>query len=250
MVLNMSCSFKKPEDSKNQAPSEKDQLSINSGLDSDGDGILDSLEIQVGSDPFIADIPNFEGDFFQEMKVHLELYNRANKTIEKIGWAIKDGRIKLSWEKDERRSLWGGLYMESILKNYAVNSDFKKNNFKFHDYNEGLFSNSSPVFYEDTLFSISNQLINYLRSGHSINRVEVLIKNKFKINYKKYAFYKNPVFDIYYKSKKREGLIFIESKRIDGTYSFNEDNEIFLQFDNSDEAIINDAILSEFLYNR
>lgn len=244
LALITSCSFKK-EEKKDR--SSKDQLRTDitqDTTDSDGDGVTDQDELKASTDPFIADVPTFQGEFFKELKVNIELYNKISKGYENIKWVIKDGKTKLSWEAEEMPSPHGSLYMETLLKNYATNVSFKKNNFRFFDYNEGIFSYSSPNLFEDTLFSISNQLIGLSRQGYQINRAEAVILSKFQITSKKYQSFRNPVFDIYYKSKNREGLIFIESKRIDGTYSFNEDNDVYIHFESTDPQIINEALLS------
>ena len=243
ILLFSSCSFKPENIEKKEKERKQSEVQAQS-LDSDGDGVSDQEETKSGSDLFIADIPSFEGDLFSEMKVRVHFYNKTTKSVVPISWVIKDEKIKLSWEEEERRSSPGRPYMDALLKNYATGVDFKKNNFKFFDYNEGVFSHSSPVIYEDSLFSISEKTLSLQREGFELNRGEATIRSQFKINSKKFTSFRNPVFDIYYKSKNREGLIFIESKRIDGTYSFNEENEVYVVFETFDQKIINDTFLS------
>ena len=48
----------------------KDPISSES-LDSDGDGVNDQDELSTGSDPMIADVPIFSGNFFEEMEVKI-----------------------------------------------------------------------------------------------------------------------------------------------------------------------------------
>jgi hypothetical protein len=243
ILLLSACSFR-PENKDLQSKEREQSQYRASSLDSDGDGVSDVDENQSGADAFIADIPTFEGDFFDEMKVKVDFYNKSTQTYQSIDWGINDEKIKFSWEEEERKSPPGGPYMDALLKGYATGVDFKKNNFKFFDYNEGVFSYSSPILFEDSLYSISSKLLSLQRLGFEINRAEAVIRSKFKIASKKFVSFRNPVFDVYYKSKNREGLVFIESKRIDGTYSFNEDNEIFIQFENFDSKIINEGLLS------
>jgi hypothetical protein len=241
LLLSISCSFKKKEDK----PNPKSMSTLKADLlDSDGDGTNDEDEVLEGSDPFIANVPVFTGDFFEEMEVKLELYNKSTNGYDSLDWLTQNGKTKFSWESQERLTEDGGLYMETVLKSYAANSNFKKNNFKFFDYNEGIFSYSSPLFFEEGLFSISDKLLAFQRLGYGINRAEVRVLSMFQITDKNLVSFRNPVFDIYYKSKDREGLIFIESKEIDGTYSFNEENKINIQFESFDPKIINEALLS------
>ena len=243
LLVLSSCSFKKKNDA-NTSQTKNQIESQTTESDSDGDGVTDADEITRGSDPFLADIPTFSGDFFEEMEVKLELYNKLNNGYVSIDWKTIDGKTKFSWEEEDRISASGGLYMETLLKSYAGNFNFKKNNFKFYDYNEGIFSYSSPVFFEDSLFSISDKLLSLQRKGYEINRAEATILSAFQINSKKYVSFRNPVFDIYYKSRNHEGLIFIESKRIDGTYSFNEENKVNIHFESFDSKIIDESLLS------
>jgi hypothetical protein len=242
-IILSSCSFKKNNDDvKTKTPSKNPLQSV--FVDSDGDGVTDQDEASQGSDPFIADIPTFSGDFFEEMSVKLEVYNKLHGGYDTIEWKTKDAKTKNSWEEIERVSEKGGLYMEALMKNYAAINGFQKNNFKFYDYNEGIFSYSSPLMFEDDLFSISEKLLSFQRNGFEINRAEVTVLSQFQITSKKYVSFRNPVFDIYYKSINRDGLIFVESKRIDGTYSFNEENKINIHFESYDPKIINEGLLS------
>jgi hypothetical protein len=87
-------------------------------------------------------------------------------------------------------------------------------------------------------------LLELEREGYTINRGDVVILSKFTITSNIYKHFRNPVFDIYYKSKKREGLVFVESKKIDGTYSFNEENKVYISFESFDQSIIDEALIS------
>lgn len=248
LILIISCSFKKESDSPPpSSKSEAKPIVVTSEelfLDSDGDSITDAEEVKQGSDPFLADIPVFEGTLFEEMKVSIELHNKVSGLYDTLKWEIKGGRIKLSWIKDDEPAPREGLYMETLLKNYAFNNGFKKNDFRFFNFNEGVFSFASPVLFENTLFSISDKLVGLQKQGFAISRAEVLILSQFKLSSGHYQFFRNPVFDVYYKSRNKEGLIFIESKRIDGTYNFNEENQVYVGFESFDENIINDALIS------
>jgi hypothetical protein len=243
IIFLSSCSFK-PQEKKDAAKEAvKSPHEVAQG-DTDGDGTLDIKEVEDGSDPFIADIPTFEGAFFDGMNVRINFYNRKSSLNESLNWIIKNDKIKLSWEEEEKEVLPGSLYMDSLLKSYAASSDFKKNNFKFFDYNEGIYSHSSPILSTPTLLSISSKILSLQKQGFEIERAEAIIRSVFKINSNKYTHFKNPVFDLYYKSLDREGLIFIESKHLDGTYAFNEENEINISFENFDASIINEGLLS------
>ncbi len=245
LTLLLACSFQPDSKNKYNPPQgEKATPAQSSNLDSDGDGETDSEEEKAGSDKFVADIPSFEGGLFDEMKLKVDLYNKSDRSTVSFEINIKDNKIRNSWEEIEQNSSQGGIYMESLLKSYATANSFKKNNFKFYDYNDGILSYSSPILYEDSLYLISKELLKYYRSGFELIRATAIIGNKFRINSKKHISYRNPVFDVYYKSKDREGLIFIESKKIDGTYNFNDENKINLHFESFDPKIINEAFLS------
>lgn len=243
MILFIGCA-KKGEPNREKTDTRSTSPIEVSTEDSDGDGVLDVIEVKDGSDPMIADVPTFSGDFFKEMTVTLELYNKGSSAYSGLSWAVKNNKIKTSWSDKELDAPAGSLYHERLLKNYAANTQYKKNSFSFMDYNEGVFSHSSPSLYEDSIFEISKAILGSQKNGFTVNRAEVLMLANLTVKSKKFKFLRDPIFDIYYKSRLREGLIFIESKKIDGTYSFNEQNLVYLNFDTNNEKIIYDAILN------
>jgi len=238
----ISCSFKPQDPQPTQGKSDENQVHLL--MDSDGDGVSDKEELENGSNPYIAEIPHFEGELFNEMSVEVEFYNKTSRDTKTIDWKISDGKVASSDKDISGETLAGSPYMDTLLRNYASSVDFKKSEFKFYDYNEGIFSYSSPILPEETILTISDKTLFLVKNGYDIHRSVLLIKSKFKIKSTKYTHLRNISFDFFYKSKNRDGLIYIETKKIDGTYSFNEENEIFIHFENFNPKIINEAILS------
>ncbi len=212
--------------------------------DSDGDLTTDSEEVTKGSDPYVAEAPEFTGDFFNEYKLDLEFYNKATGATDFLTWNVKESKVTFPWDKTVYKIDKSSVYMESLLKSYAVNSGFSENNFRFFDYNDGVFSYSSPVFTENALLSLSNRLLEFERGNFQINRAHLNILTKIKIQYQNFKYFKDPVFDIYYKDKDKQGLVFVESRSLSGTYNFNEDNDIYLDFESLDSNIIRNAFTS------
>lgn len=243
MVLSLfSCGEKDSKKTNTLITQEATTSEIDSFLDSDGDGATDLVELKEGTDPYIADIPSFEGEFFQEIEVFIDFYNRTTGTFDRLEWIIEKGKIKLGWEDSPPRKMASGiLYMESLLKNYAIKESFSKNYFKFMNYDEGIFSYSAPVLFENEAYLISDKILNLQKRGYSPNNISARILSKFNIKSKKNQYFSDPVFDLYYKSPKHERLIFLESKRIDGTYRFNTDNQVNIVFENFDSNIVLDA---------
>ena len=241
-VILVSCGKKESSSSSSSQSENRSEAPVS--IDTDGDGMMDHNEILEGTDPYIADIPTFKGEFFKEMTVNLELYNKDNSAYQSLSWDVKNSKLKLSWNEKALNAPMGSIYSDSLLKNYASNNAYKKNTFTFFDYNEGVFSHSSPVLFEESVFEISKKVLEFEKKGFLVNRADVVLLTSFSIKSAQFKYLRNPVFDIYYKSKSREGLIFIESKKIDGTYSFNNQNEIYINFQTNDQKIIYDSIIN------
>lgn len=244
LVVCCSCSFKKSNSDKASKGSNPVVSQIIMSKDSDGDLITDTEEVTKGSDPFIAESPVFTGDFFNEYKLDLEFYNKATGGTDSLSWNVKDSKVTFPWDKTVYKIDKSSVYMESLLKSYAVNSGFSENNFRFFDYNDGVFSYSSPILTENALLSLSSRLLELERSHFQINRVSLNILARIKIQYQNFKYFKDPVFDIYYKDKDKQGLILIESRSLSGTYNFNEDNDIYIDFESLDSNIIQNAFTS------
>ena len=213
--------------------------------DSDGDGITDNEEVKNGTDRLIADIPKLDNQLFKELLVTMDFYNKSNNSFKTEKFTIKNEKIELSWQKETEAVANGGLYMDSLLKSYAINSKFAKNGFRFKDYNEGVFSLSSPIIYENSLLNISRRILNYKREGFEVKQTRAKILAKILVSSNRFKHFTQPVFDIYYKSKDREDLIFIESQVIEGiTYEFNKEVEIYFDFESFDNTISNQALLA------
>lgn len=243
VIILSSCSFKKKDEFSTFKKLAIDPTQLDP-LDCDGDGVQDAEELTSGTEACIADIPTFSGDMFEEMSVVIKFYNKNQGSYETIDWKTKDGISKYSWEEVDRTSKKGGLYLESLVENSAANTDYKRNNFKFSEYTDSLLAYASPQIFEDGLLSISDKIMSFQRNGYEINRAEVTVLSQFKISSNKYETLRNPVFDLYYKSQDQDKLVIIESKGIDGTYSFNEDTKVNIHFDSFETEIIEKAFLS------
>jgi hypothetical protein len=78
-IASISCSFKSS-DQKNgneSAISVLQELKLDPNGDSDGDGILNKDEVERGSDPLVADVPELDSKFIQNFLINVA-YNKVN----------------------------------------------------------------------------------------------------------------------------------------------------------------------------
>jgi hypothetical protein len=239
-LMGAGCSFKNPDKAQEKKKSE----SLSSALDSDGDGISDANEISSGTDPFIADLPSIQGKLFNELNVEIDFLNNISNRYESLKWNFKNEQLNLDSPDTPFDSPVGSLYMETLLKSQAFASGFKRNDFRFYDYNESIFSFSSPQMKEEALTSISEKILSLKRRGFNVSSADAVILNKFTVISNKYTSYRKPLFDIFYKSNKQEALIYLDSKELDGTYTFNSEHEIYIDYQSINPEVIFDAFIN------
>jgi hypothetical protein len=235
----LSCSFKPNENSFSQEK-ESTELSI----DSDGDGLSDSNELKHGTDPLIADLPKINGNYFNQFSIDIDFYNKSLNKFENTKWSFENNKLKLGWTDLEYESTQGSIYMESLLKHSALAYDFKKTHLRIYDFNESVTSFSSPTINEDALINISEKVLELTRDDFTPFSLEAIIQSKFNVQSEKFKSFRKPLFDIYYKSNKQEALKYLDSKELDGTYTFNDEHEIFIDYQSRNPEIIFDAIIN------
>ncbi|MDD4976829.1 MAG: thrombospondin type 3 repeat-containing protein [Bacteriovorax sp.] len=76
-TIAASCSFKSDQKLQKSLSSETNELKADPAADSDGDGVRDSVEVENGSDPLVADVPILESNFFQNFTINVG-YNKVN----------------------------------------------------------------------------------------------------------------------------------------------------------------------------
>ena len=101
LVLLPSCSFKKPSESKGVVQ----QISglSTTDPDSDGDGITDSEEIKNGTNPLIAQVPEFKGKFFEELKLKVNFYRRSDNSSFSTTFHVKNTMVNEGGVRLEER---------------------------------------------------------------------------------------------------------------------------------------------------
>ncbi len=121
LVLS-SCSFKGGGDTGGGVGiATESDLKVDPSADSDGDGVRDSVEIEKGSDPLVADVPIIESNFFQNFTIDVG-YHKVNDNSPlkfSISTKIKD--------------------TDSSFK-YRVGKMFGVDNSMYHAAKEGRFS--------------------------------------------------------------------------------------------------------------
>lgn len=226
------CSFKKQDD--NRSVTLNEELRSESNQDSDGDLILDNEDIS----PFVADLPFFEGDFFQEMKVTTHFYNSVDHRSDSATFHVKKDLTALNGVPAEERDFLGNssqfLFEESAIS-------IKRNSLKGFHYTidhsiEDLGYYSAPRLNDAKVFPYS-QKISTLSKSYQFEAIDISIVSRLRMNYERASFYKDIWFDLYWYDDMSRSFRLIDSALLNGSFNFNQDYTVSLQFRSSNAKL-------------
>jgi len=242
LVISLSCT--KSGSNKDSPTTSQETVQVNTveeTLDSDGDGVVDHIEAREGSNPFIADIPSIDDYAIKELGLYFELLNEQNGDQELVFWLIKDEQVYFRLDKSAPRAMRRGEYLfESLVPSMGFQSYFKQYLME-HNYNDELFSYSAPVFNEEEVFEISQRFLELNKKGYKVEKVHADITASFKVSSRKYSYFLNPVFDVYYRDH-HDQIIHVSTIRPEGKYSFNKTNLITFSLSDIEEGSDREAL--------
>jgi hypothetical protein len=234
LVLS-ACSFKKPDaEGKFQ-----NSLTASVNQDSDGDGKSDSIEINDGLDPFIADVPIFNGSFFQEMKVTTHFYEPIRHSEESVSFQVRqDLASENGTPYEESDFLSSGS--EFISEQNALLA--KRSSYRAFHQTQDLSSDqigffSPPRMNDLKIFPYSNRVA-LLSQTHDFEEIEFSIMNRLNFTFKGAQTYTDIVINLYWYDDQTREFKVIGSDLLKGVYEFNHDYLVPLNFKTNTKNLV------------
>ena len=239
-----SCSFKNPEDSKNL----KSQSNMQ---DSDGDYQTDLEEKQSGSNPFLADIPTFEGEFFEEMKVTTHFHNPKTNKNDSVTFQVRKNQTSENGTPFEERDFLtkGSQFLIEQNELLAKRSNYKAS-YQVGEYNGNDIGYYAPPRMNDLKIFPFSERISDLSQTHEFEEIEFFISNRMNYGFKGAKTYTDLVFDLYWYNNLTHEFMLIGTDFLSGIYQFNSDSSVPLSFRTTDKELTRMISISggRFLY--
>ena len=249
ILLEASCSFKNPADKKStQMHSE---VQVSNLQDSDGDKLTDLEEKENGSNPFIADLPTFDGEFFEEMKLTTYLHNPRTYKFESASFQVRKNLVSENGTpREERDFLSSGSQFLIEQNNLMAKRAAFKASFQTGDYTVDDIGYYAPPRMNDLQIFPYSERISELSKTHDFEEMEFFISNRLNFKFKRASTYTDLVFDLYWYNDIKHEFILIGTDFLSGIYQFNTDSTIPLSFKTNDKELVRLISLSggRFLY--
>ena len=227
------CSFK-PQDKDSKTSIDK------SLLDSDGDGLSDAVD----SNPYLADIPVFEGEMLEEIKIKTKFYNRPLNLFKETEMMVKSD--------DENAVVKKGMgLVRSLAENEAairsLNDDFISLNISSNQ----LDFYTAPVITDGVAHNFRAQSSDLENQGYFLDSVEFEIRNRINLKSERFKNYRDIIFDVFFYDYQSKKIEFIDSFKNVGSFEFNKDHLLDItNIQTRNTRIMDNSVLKsgKFLY--
>lgn len=231
----MSCSFKPGDDNKrmNQQTS-----TLETNLDSDGDGFTDEIEREKGTDPFIANVPTFKGDLFEELKVLTSLYRTSDNSTKTISFQVTKSFASENGVPAEERDFLGNgkSFLAEEIASRAKEGGFQQ--FHLVHGQSGLDEYIAPPRMNDSKIFPYSESLEALRSSHRYEEIEINLKSNLQFESDVYSSYSDLVFELYSYDVLTKVFSKISTDILQGTYRFNAQYDVVTTyFSNSQDLV-------------
>ncbi len=228
LLFQVGCSFKTPDENKSQI----NPLKVETSRDSDGDMILDTDEVKQGSNPYIAQYPEFVGDFFQEMKVTVGFYNQNLHADKSVTFHVTRELVAENGVPFEERDFLGEK-SEFILEEVATQA--KQRSFQGFHISDSLNSESLELFSpprlnDKKIFPFSKEVYDSKISGFDYDSIEFALVGQIQFNYDLLKSLSDIWLDLLWYDDQKQEFLKIDSYLIKGVYEFNRSYTIPLVF--------------------
>lgn len=232
--IGTGCSFKSTDKQK-----QLQKLSVNEALDSDGDGKSDLEEQKSGENPFVADVPIFNGSFFQEMKVTTHFYEPYRHSEESVSFQVRQDLASENGTPYEERDFLdsGSEFISEQNALLAKRSSYRS----FHQTQDlgpdqiGFFS--PPRMNDLKIFPYSNRVA-LLSQTHDFEEIEFSIMNRLNFTFKGAQTYTDIVINLYWYDEQTREFKVIGSDILKGVYEFNHDYLVPLNFKTNNKNLV------------
>jgi hypothetical protein len=237
LLIGVSCSFK-PEDKSSSQRSKEALSSIQAAYDSDGDWLSDSEEEANGGNRYIADIPLFTGELFQEMTVTTHFYNSTINKTESASFHAKKSRLGESDRNDSEDSF---ITNETNFLNEKAAMLAKRKSFHGFHLMENIQSNMGDLIAPPRISSFNaihfSEQINRLKMSHRYEEIDFSIVSRLNISSGRFDSYSDVVVDLMIYDQMTKSFRVIDSQFINQTFKFNKNYQVKLQFKSNDKGI-------------
>lgn len=243
LLVSVSCSFKS-NDGGGGTPSVSALELSASELDSDGDGIPNTNELESGTDPFVADVPVFKGEMMEEINIHANYYSRSEDKFEKGEMLVKSDDNESVFKK-------GSSLIRYVSEDTSAFAERSTNNIvtniSFNDINVY----TAPIISDEVAHNFMSQISAMEENGYLLDEVEFEVRNKIRLESTYLKNFRDIVFEAYfydYQSKKLEFIDYYENK---GSFEFNKEHLLDIpSIKTRNTRILNNSVLKtgRFLY--
>lgn len=243
-----SCSFKKSQDAANKSISPLESSWIK---DIDGDGIENLEESNLSTSPFVADIPEFRGEYFEEMIVTTHLFNLNTNKTTSLSFEVKRNQTSENGSPIEERDFLSKSTQFIFEQNSLIarKNDYKSSHHSSHLNIEDLGFYAAPRMNDLKIFPFSENLQEKL-SNSEFDELVIYTSNRLNFSYMKQFDYSDLVYDLYWYNHQNQEMIKLGTSFLNGTYQFNRVYHVQLKFKTNDRELIREISLTggRFLY--
>jgi hypothetical protein len=157
-------------------------------LDSDGDGISDSVEIEKGTDPYISGYPTFEGVFFKDLKITNIFKNEQDERKDTEYSITPNGEGSV--ERNQTH------FYETLLSLNPQVDTYRRLQIQ----NSKSLIYSSAIATEAQIHKIAQENEKLTKSGYLPKAITIEFNNDIKFKSNTYSKINSPVYNIFYQN--------------------------------------------------
>lgn len=178
LLIFSACSFKHSESlDSNKSIS---TLKINSNGDTDGDGVTDQEEINRGSNPFIADLPELKVRFLQNYKIEIFYHQKDSDPVKDQKTVVINTNIKDTNPDFKFRvgNVFARLHSNKIAASFGRFSSHSSGVIEDRDLSWVSYPELDPKFFN----SISLQYRDVFSNQNIIDNIKITLTNQVRLN--------------------------------------------------------------------
>ncbi len=229
------CSFKSPD--KDQ----KNALHVDlSKMDSDGDGLTDNLD----PEPYLADLPSFDGEMMEEIKVTSIFYNRSLNDTKETELIVKSEDEDLVLKK-------GGSYVKNLVEDNSILAIPSVNSLILPLSESDLNLYSAPIITDTVAHNYMGASYELKTKGYELDSVEFELRNRINLKSDRFKSFRDIILDVYSYDYQTKRLEFLDSFKNVGSFEFNKDHHLDLaNIKTRNTRVMDNSVLKagKFLY--
>lgn len=228
-----SCGFHASKDDKKSSSSGVRSINdIRTDIDSDGDLSNDKIEVELGRNPYVADIPNVEVNFLQNYKIKVFFQDKAEFII----------NTKTARDDPDFKYRVGELF----LKENSLNQASKFGRFSGISWGDIKQQDYSWIKYPDIdeRFYFSKKRDYSKLNSKEIEAVEIVLENSLKLS-------ESPIFksieqlelNFYYYSYSKESYVQLHTEKIENTFQTGVRDDFSIVIQNPPKELLEDTYM-------